>query len=211
MQKLIETISRNCSLPPHDVEQFLSRMEEVSFRRGEHIISAGSRNSSLYIVKSGIWRAWRCHEGRESTIWFASEGTTAFSVWGYVAGGESRITLEAETDSMALVMPRSRVDELCAASAAMANVVRHLFEYHAWEIESDMLIWTDNISAKQRYLYLIEKYPELARSITVKKLASFLLITPQSLSRIRREVARQKPEQQQTGRQNPSPQSGNTV
>jgi CRP-like cAMP-binding protein len=54
-----------------------------------------------------------------------------------------------------------------------------------WYIDSGMV----RVFAKQRYLQLLEEYPELVRQLPVKYIASYLGIAPESLSRIRKELA----------------------
>ena len=66
---------------------------------------------------------------------------------------------------------------------------RRLIEQHAMYAETE---WNDlwAVSAKERYLCLLKKMPELIQQIPLKHLASYLSMTPQSLSRIRASLGR---------------------
>lgn len=68
---------------------------------------------------------------------------------------------------------------------------RNLFEHLLMDMET-WLIHSGSSQAKERYLALLEKEPELLRYVPLKYIASYLYITPQSLSRIRAELARKK-------------------
>ena len=60
-----------------------------------------------------------------------------------------------------------------------------MFEHHSMIMENYLLFFADNQSAEERYLSLLKNHPELLNQVALKKLASFLFVTPQSLSRIR--------------------------
>lgn len=78
-----------------------------------------------------------------------------------------------------------------ASSIAFANIGRIIFERQFLDMEN----WMINggaAQAKQRYLALLEQNPELLQHVPLKHIASYLMITPQSLSRIRAELSRKK-------------------
>ena len=60
-----------------------------------------SINTNLYLIKKGIWRAHYLKDGIDTTIWFASEGEAAFSIWGYADNSYSQISIEVMSDSIA--------------------------------------------------------------------------------------------------------------
>ena len=84
-----------------DVVTLLSHMKEVYFKKKEVIVREGSRNTNLYLIKKGIWRAHYLKDGIDTTIWFASEGEAAFSIWGYADNSYSQISIEVMSDSIA--------------------------------------------------------------------------------------------------------------
>ena len=70
-----------------------------------------------------------------------------------------------------------------------ANLGRKLFEREFLNVET-WLINGGASQARERYLALLEDNPELLRHVPLKYIASYLYITPQSLSRIRAELAK---------------------
>lgn len=185
MMSLIDKLSKEYALSVEQIELLLAEMQPVTFRKGEFVVREGERNTHLYILKSGVWRNFRMNDGEEMTLWFASQGEFVFPVWGYAYDQPSKTTIEVEWDSEAFAISKQRIDELCATSLIMANLVRTVFEHHAFWMENFLLFFADNVSAQQRYLAIMQKNPEILQQVSLKKLASYLYVTPQSLSRIR--------------------------
>lgn len=185
MKSFVEKISANYGVPVNTVELLLAQMEERSFKKGEFVVHAGQRNTFFYIVRSGVWRAFRMKEGVEYSVWFATEGMAVFVIWSYVDNHSSELTIEVEADSTVFAISRQQLEEMCLSSSEIANMVRKVFERHALEIENNILLFIDNATATNRYLNVLKAQPELFRHVSLKKIASYLLITPQSLSRIR--------------------------
>lgn len=167
-----------------DVQTLLDNMEEVHFSKKAIIAREGMKNTNLYLIKKGLWRAYYHKDGVEATIWFASEGEAAFSIWGYVDNSHSQITIEAMCDSVAYQISGSTLNELYSSSIGLANLGRQLMEQQLLTMEN-WLISAGSPRAKERYLTLIKETPELLQYVPLKHIASYLWVTPQSLSRIR--------------------------
>lgn len=160
-------------------------MREVSFSKGEFIVETGARNSNFYLIKKGIWRAYYLAEGTENSLWFAGPGETGFSSWGYVDGEISQINIESVNDSTAYCISKADLEALFSHSIEMANIGRKIFEREILSVDISTLAYGAPPTAKERYLTLMEENPELLQDVPLKYLASYLYITPQSLSRIR--------------------------
>lgn len=167
-----------------DIQTLLDHMEEIRFKKKEIIVWEGTRNTDFYLIKEGIWRAYYYKDGVDTTIWFASEGETAFSIWGYVDNSYSQIAIEALCDSVAYRISGTTLNKLYSSSIGLANLGRRLMEHQLLSTEN-WLISAGSPRAKERYLTLIKETPELLQYVPLKHIASYLWITPQSLSRIR--------------------------
>lgn len=142
-------------------------------------------------MAQGIWRGHYLRDGVDISLWFASEGDTLFSSWSYVADRPSLTSIEAMSDSTVFRISKQKMETFFASSIAFANIGRVIFERQFLDMEN----WMINggaAQAKQRYLALLEQNPELLQHVPLKHIASYLMITPQSLSRIRAELSRKK-------------------
>lgn len=187
MEVFIEKFCRRYNLSETDVKALTEQMQEVRFRKKEAIVLEGERNSNLYLIKEGIWRGYYLKDGTDTTIWFASVGEIAFSIWGYADNSISQISIEACNDSIAYSIPRHLLTKLFNSSLGLANLGRHLMEQQLLTTEN-WLLSNDSPRAKERYLTLIRETPELLQHVPQKHIASYLWITPQSLSRIRAKI-----------------------
>ena len=205
METFIEKFRNSYHLSENDTQTLLSYMEEIRFKKKEVIVHEGSKNGNLYGVKesehhkgedgeyytvvlySNETLKIEVKDGVDTTIWFAGAGEAAFSVWGYVENTASHITIEVMCDSIAYCIPGSTLNNLYASSLGLANLGRQLMERQLLSLEN-WLISAGSPKAKERYLTLIKEHPELLQNVPLKHIASYLWITPQSLSRIRREM-----------------------
>ena len=194
METFIEKFRNSYHLSENDTQTLLSYMEEIRFKKKEVIVHEGSKNGNLYLIKQGIWRAHYLKDGVDTTIWFAGAGEAAFSVWGYVENTVSLVSIEAMCDSELYGISKAKLEVLYAGSVELANFGRRLFEQQFLGLESWM-ITGGSPRAKERYLTLLEENPELLQYVPLKHIASYLWITPQSLSRIRAELGRRKKDQ----------------
>ena len=165
MEVFIEKFCRRYNLSETDVKALTEQMQEVRFRKKEAIVIEGERNSNLYLIKEGIWRGHYLKDGTDTTIWFASVGEIAFSI----------------------SIPRHLLTKLFDSSLGLANLGRRLMEQQLLTTEN-WLLSNDSPRAKERYLTLIRETPELLQHVPQKHIASYLWITPQSLSRIRAKI-----------------------
>lgn len=187
MELFIEKFKVRYNLSGHDTHILLECMQEVHFKKKSVIVNEGSKNTNLYLIKQGIWRGHYLKDGIETTIWFAGEGEVAFSIWGYATNSNSHITIEAMCDSIAYCISGIELNKLYATSIGLANLGRRLMEHQLLTTEN-WLISAGSPKAKERYLALISETPELLRYVPLKHIASYLWITPQSLSRIRAQL-----------------------
>ena len=191
MKTFSEILHEKYGLSASESEQLLAQMERLTYRKGEHIVREGERNSSLYLVAQGIWRGHYLRDGVDISLWFASEGDTLFSSWSYVADRPSLTSIEAMSDSTVFRISKQKMETFFASSIAFANIGRVIFERQFLDMEN----WMINggaAQAKQRYLALLEQNPELLQHVPLKHIDSYLMITPQSLSRIRAGLNRKK-------------------
>lgn len=191
MEQLIAKLHKNYRISEDDLCLLLDNMEERSFRKKDMIVREGERNTNFYIIKDGILRGYYYKDGADTTTWFATAGESAFSIWGYAGNEVSRINIEAVTDGSAYCLSRSGMEKLFGSSVRMANMGRRFMELQFLSVE-DWMINGGSPKAKERYIKLIEDKPELLQSVPLKYIASYLYVTPQSLSRIRAQMIREK-------------------
>lgn len=191
METFQEKFSRKYNLPPADCARLIGQMQRRVFRKGECVVREGERNTDFHIVSRGIWLGHYLDDGTDVSVWFAGEGEALFSTWGYVGGEASKITIEAMCDAELYCIPKARMEAFFAESVETANFGRRLFEEQFLALEN-WLLSGGAPRAEERYNTLMAESPELLQVVPLKHIASYLWITPQSLSRIRARLRRKK-------------------
>ncbi len=159
----------------------LSNMELVTFENKEIILDHTNTKSTFYILSKGIWRAYKIVDGNENTLWFERYSDVIYSEI------EPNYLLESVGESKAYYMDKKELDALCLASHEISNLIRILIEKFYFDITRISVDLSHQL-AKERYLSILENDPELFQLVPQKYIASFLGLTPQSLSRLRRKI-----------------------
>ena len=168
-----------------EIDLLLSYMDLKSYKKGDILIKEGTKDNNLYIIKTGVIRAFRYNNGEEIALWFASCGEIVIPLWGYCRNDISAENIEFETDCQLYSISKTKINDLCNKFILIANLFRKIFENHALVMEEFLLFFADNKLAEERYIAMMKRHPEILNQVPLKKLASFLYVTPQSLSRIR--------------------------
>ena len=189
MDRFTKSILDLHPLPEADLQRLIDEGEEIEVPKGTVLVREGEVNSSLFLLKKGVLRGYRSDEERETTLWFVVTGEAAFSSWGYVQGTPARIAIVASTDSVVLRYDKSCAERLFGSTPDLAVWGRRVFEHLLLVTD----LWLTELAqplARERYMVLSEKMPEILRNVPLKDIAGYLGVTPQSLSRIRAELAR---------------------
>ena len=116
MKAFIEILREKYGLSQPEAKKLLEQMELLTYRKGGHIVREGERNSSFYLVADGIWRGHYLRDGVDVSLWFAFQGDSIFSSWGYVAGLPSLVSIEAMSDSRVYRISKSKLETFFSSS-----------------------------------------------------------------------------------------------
>lgn len=166
--------------PDEAAQLFLSELEEVFFRKGDWLVREGDHDSYVWFVLNGLVRAFVERETRDVTLWFASAGELLNSSYRKTAA----YNIEMIEDTVLLRIHTDRMEALCEQSLGLCNYLRKLQDNYLREYENYFIndSWND---ARAQYETLMKDHPDLFQRVSLKHIASYLQITPQSLSRIR--------------------------
>ncbi|WP_214227974.1 Crp/Fnr family transcriptional regulator [Pedobacter sp. B4-66] len=159
-----------------------------SFRKGTILLKEGQLSKDSYFVIQGCIRCYYMVDTEEKTTAFytESESLTPPSALSYTP---SEYYIDCLENSILIVGSSETDDELFAKYPNLEKLCRLVSE----DLHSKSQIAFDNFkisTPEQRYLNLLEIRPDLAQRIPQYYLASYLGITPQSLSRMRNRLVR---------------------
>jgi CRP-like cAMP-binding protein len=176
------------SLPEDSIQSLLTNVTKMIYPKGSHLIEAGVVESDIFFVAQGIVRAYIPMEGRNITFWIGTEGATVVSLKSYVNNEPGYETVECMENTIIYILKRSVLESLFLQDINIANWGRKFAEMEFLQTEERFipLLFT---TAAERYEELLKKQPHLFLRIPLECLASYLGITPVSLSRIRAKVS----------------------
>ena len=155
------------------------------YKKGDLIITAGEAVSVSHFIVSGLVRTFYIDiDGNEVTNYFVFENR--FFGGGYITTNKPiRYNFEALEDCITLEFDRTHIAEIIKAEQAFLFIYISILEdflLEKSEREANLL----TKSATERYLDLKHRFPNIENRVSQSHIASYLGITPVSLSRIRR-------------------------
>ncbi|MCF7785527.1 MAG: Crp/Fnr family transcriptional regulator [Prosthecobacter sp.] len=176
-------------LKPVDYVHLLSIARFKRLPKGEFIIKAGEYHYDIIIVLKGLLRNYILDEaGEERTMLFVPERKNAGSYRTVLRDQPSVENVLALEDSWIVATDFREFERLAQSSPSLRHYQNLLLkELLASTVDQ---VWSHvGLSPEQRYLEFCRNFPKLAQRVTQKDLASYLGITPTSLSRIRARIA----------------------
>lgn len=172
---------------PKLMDKILAITELKHLKKGEYLIREGERQTHVYFLLNGILRGYFLDiNGKDITDCFGAE-CGAPAVPCINPDSISTINIEALENSDIISIPMVQALELMDAYPCLIKIYNQLLQtslqYH-WEIKCAIYQYT----AMQRYQWFLHKYPGLITQVKKKYVASFLRITPVTLSRLRKEL-----------------------
>ena len=158
-----------------------------SFSKGEILQNAGQVSSNAYYVKKGLLRSYTIDEkGKEHIYMFASEGWIVSDVESQVFNNKTTLFIDAIENSEVYVLDVSKLDSTIQNTGDSSIMVKTLLKRVG--VMQRRIIALMSSSATERYQSFLQIYPELPNRVPQKMIASYLGITPEALSNIRRKI-----------------------
>ena len=156
-------------------------MNSITVKKGQILQRSGELNTKAFTVESGLLRSYTIdNKGKEHIYMFASEN--------WIIADNCEITvpsdlfIDALEDSIVIVIEKD-------VSKQNPNL-KSLFNRLA--VMQQRIIMLMSSSAVERYEHFLKTYPDIIRRVPQKMIASYLGITPEALSRVRKEISKNK-------------------
>ena len=161
-------------------------------RKHQFLLEEGSVCRHLAFVNSGCLRAYTVDQkGEEHVIQFAIQDWWISDLNSYLSGLPATYNIDAIQDAEVLLLDKSARDTLLESVPRMERFFRLLQEAN-YVATHKRINESLSASAEERYLSFLSTYPALVEQIPQTSIASYLGITPQSLSRIRKELSQKR-------------------
>lgn len=186
--KLLAYICSDHDCTQKEIDAVRKYFEPVVFSKNTVIEEAGKIPQYLYYIVSGYLRLFYTDQnGNEVTTHINCPPGFFTSYSEFIDGRVSENKVECITDCELLRISKTDLDLLIHESQAMKDFSISVFQQSITYNENRSKALSV-LNAEQRYLKLMEEYPEIIQNVPIQYIASFLGMKPESLSRIRRKI-----------------------
>jgi CRP-like cAMP-binding protein len=179
-------INQYTTFEANELDDIVSRFKPRTVKKNDFLLSQGAVCKDLIFVEEGCLRLYYITNNIEVSVWFAFNNSSAIDIYSFISGKPSRYFLQAIEDSEILYLPKTELNKLYQSHPKMQEMIRCFWEDAILTL-LDRFTALQRDSAEQRYLNLLTQPPYIQK-IPQKYLASFIGVTPTSLSRIRKNI-----------------------
>lgn len=186
---LFHHITKKISLTTDEFEVCKSYFATKKIRKKQYLLQEGEACKYTAFVTKGLLRSYTVDDkGTEHIIQFALEEWWMADIYSFLTGEPSLYNIDALEDSELLLITKAAQDEMVLAVPKMERFLRLLMQNSLISMQR-RLIGSLNYTAEDKYLQLIALLPGIIQRVPQHQIASYLGITPETLSRIRRQMA----------------------
>lgn len=187
---LLETLSFIIPLPTPMQNRVKEESLIETFERKKLLLSPGETARRIYFIRSGFLRAYFIDDGgNECTTWFTGKGDLMISVNSFFTQQPANEYIEVLQDCKLQSLTWLELNAYYA-DFGEANLLGRLITQRYFILSEERAILLRTRSPEQRYDLLLRTHPEIEQQTTQQNIASFLNISRETLSRIRRKKTR---------------------
>lgn len=154
-------------------------------KKNDHFLKQGQLLTSYFVVKKGVFRAYINRNEKEINVWFGEENQIFGAIMPMYANKPSPEYIQFLEDSEVYAIAVDDLEILYEEYPELNLIGRKIAEELCVILE-DRITSLHTESASERYQSLMEQQPSLAQRINLGHIASFLRVTQETLSRIRK-------------------------
>ena len=189
MQGIIANLKRHIGLTGEEEAAYLAMTRTRSIFRKHLLLQEGDVGDCQWYVQRGCLYGYELNEkGEEHIIKFAVEDQWIADMHSFLTGMPSRLNIQAAEDSIVVEIRRPGLEGLYRAIPQLERFGRVHME-NAFVAMQDRLLAAISKTAEERYLDFVRQSPELDRRLPQYMIASYLGITPEFLSKIRKKAS----------------------
>ena len=174
-----------CTLSTEGIDTLARLLVPAKYRKGEIVLPEGEPCRYMYYVQKGLVRQYYYKNGKEMTEHFSYEGRIVMCIESLLTGNPSRLIIGTLENTVLWAIPMETLQRILPTDLEMNRLYRRILEHalisSQWHADAQRFE-----SAADRYDRLLMQYPELLLRSPIHMLASYLQMTPETLSRVRK-------------------------
>lgn len=173
-QPVTEFIFQNGQLTDYKKGEFFSRQNESCKMVG-------------YVTEGSFRYCCTDSRGGSKTVGYTFDHSFVGNYPAFRLGDNSNVDIQAICNCSVYVINNRQLEEFYSRNEANQKLGRQIAEILLWEVYERM-ISLYSMTPEERYTEILKRCPELLNLISLKELASYLMICPETLSRLRRKL-----------------------
>jgi CRP-like cAMP-binding protein len=183
-------LSRCSALTSRELELFHSYLKPAMVKKRSFLLQQGEVcRFEAYILKGCLKKYYIDSQGNEVILQFAVEDWWISDIASFTEQKPSNLYIQALEDTELLMIDHHSKEKLFSLIPSLERVFR-LMVQRSYSVLESRFYATIAHSAEERYQDFLERYPDIPNRVPQSQIASYLGITPESLSRIKSKMFR---------------------
>lgn len=192
LELLLKSIAKHVTLTELEKHKLLNLFETKEYKAKTILLEEGEKCTDSFFVLEGIIRSYTLDDNlAEHTLSFASPEWWISDMYSYFSGQPGIMCIEVIEDAVVITLSRKKQLELFNEIPKMERYFRILIE-NSLIANQQRLMDNMRLSAEERYAKFCKRYPEIKYCLPQKQIASYLGITPEFFSKMKRKLLTQK-------------------
>lgn len=172
-------------MPDRDWNLLNGVLQPQTVNKGETILKIGTVCKHLWFLVNGAVRTYEVNDGNERSNYFFTDQSLFIDYYSIATNNPSQLSFVAQEDCELFAMNYADLLALYNQSQLLERIGRIMAE-RQFVIEFELRRMFINMDALERYNYLLDSNTSIFQRFALKDIASFIGITPVSLSRLRK-------------------------
>jgi CRP-like cAMP-binding protein len=189
-ERILKNIAKFIQLTPQEAEYFISILHHKKVKKRQYLFHEGEICRYQFFVNKGCLRSYHTDDkGMEHVAQFAIEDWWISDMYSFLTSTPARLNVDAVEDSEVLYFDKPSIEKFYIDVPKFERFARMQVQ-NGFITNQQRIVESMSLDAEQRYCNFIGKYPLMEQRLPLKQIASYLGITPESLSRIRSKYAK---------------------
>lgn len=185
---ILKNLSRHITLTPEEAGHFTSILKSRTLRRKQYLLQAGDICRHECFVNKGCLRTYHLDDkGQEHIVQFAFEDWWTGDMHSFITGKPSLYHIDALEDCELLLIEKHQWEKMFSDIPKLERFYRLLLQ-NAFVSMQRRIAENMSLTAEERYANFLQQYARFEQRLPQRQIASYLGITPESLSRIRKKM-----------------------
>ena len=185
---ILQNVLRHIALNDEEISYFTSLLSHKEVARKEFLLQAGNVAKHINFIHTGALKAYYLDvKSDENIIMLAVDDWWITDMYSFTSGNPAMQFISAIEDTAIFQLQKNDFDLLLAKIPAFERFFRILMQ-NAYIREQLRVIQNLSMPAEERYLNFLKKYPQLVQRVTQKQIASYIGVSPEFLSAMRKRM-----------------------